>query len=143
MKHLIYILLPALLLINTAGVNAEKMNVIINNKSNIESIDANTIRKIFLGKPVTLKDSEKLIPVDLLESDTNYAAFYAQVVKKNRAQVASYWSRKLFTGTGKPPKQFKNNKDVLEWIQKNVDSIGYVSGEIKSSKVKIIYSFES
>lgn len=142
MKPLIYILLPVLLLINAVGVNAEKLNVIVNKNSGVESLDIKNIRKIFLGRPFSLTNNKVLSPIDLVRTDPVYEVFYSSVIKKTRAQADSYWSRKLFNGTGTPPLQLNNVKDVIQWVEKNDNSIGYVRGDVSSDKVIVILSLD-
>jgi ABC-type phosphate transport system substrate-binding protein len=142
MKQWMYRLLPGLLLLSAVGVNAEVVHVIVNKNSAIESLDEKTIRKIFLGRPVSLAGATKLTPVDLLRTDPVYAIFYANVVKKNLAQIDAFWSRKLFNGTGLPPRQMKNTNEIVQWVEQHVDSIGYVNTEVLSSKVTVILTLD-
>ncbi len=66
------------------------------------------------------------------------AEFYKKVLEKEAAQVQAVWARIVFTGKGKPPREYKSSADVKKAISENVNAIGYIEKSAVDDSVKVI-----
>ncbi len=89
------------------------------------------ISNIYLGKSTTMK------PVD--NSGPVRAQFYSKVAGKDEAQVKAIWSKLVFTGKAKPPKELASNADVVKAVAADPSAIGYVDKSALDSSVKVVY----
>lgn len=80
---------------------------------------------IFLGKTKSFPNSEQVIPVNLAKGTVSRKAFMQDVLVSFRSQ----WARLLFTGKGKPPKEYRNPQDVINLVSQTQQAIGYVVGD--------------
>ncbi len=97
------------------------------------------IKKIFLGKMGKWQNNDKIIPV-VLKDESMHKLFLKEYIKRTPSQFKMVWKRAMFTGKGKPPKKFKTEKDMIEYIAKTKGAIGYVTSGTSIDKVKSITS---
>ena len=105
-----------------------------------EALSKDIVTRLFLGKQDKFPSGKKAVVIDQEPGEEIRDEFYTKVVKKNPAQLKSYWSRLIFTGQGLPPKRVLDDDEVLELITENPNLIGYVSGETDVSGVKVLLS---
>ncbi|VUD42352.1 hypothetical protein TDB9533_00674 [Thalassocella blandensis] len=128
-----------LLFMSIQGAHAE-ISVIVH-KSNADSISAQDIEKIFLGKQSNFPGGHDAVPVNLKEGNAAREGFDSQMLKKNSRQVKAYWSRLVFTGKGTPPKEVERETHMLELVASNPSMIGYIDSRHVTPDVKVIFSF--
>ena len=114
---------------------------IIVNKNNPDSLDANYLQMIFLGKTKGFPSAGKAVPLDLPETSPLREIFLKQVAKKTKAQFTAYWAKLMFTGKGVPPKVVGSEKDMLELVSKNPSIIGYVDAASVTGDVRVVDKF--
>jgi ABC-type phosphate transport system substrate-binding protein len=104
------------------------------------ALSQDVVTRLFLGKQDKFPSGKKVVVIDQEPGEDIRDEFYTKVIKKNPAQLKSYWSRLIFTGQGLPPKRVLDDDEVLELIAENPSLIGYVSGEADVSGVKVLLS---
>jgi len=113
---------------------------VIVNPSNASSVDADTIKKIYLGKSKSFSNGDKVNPVN--QDGTSIAdEFNDKVVGKSSSQLNAYWSKLIFTGKGTPPEKLTSDQAVIDFVAANGNAIGYVDSSKVSDKVKVIATF--
>ena len=60
---------------------------------------------------------------------------------KSGSQYKAFWSKLVFTGKGKPPKEMSGDAAVIAAVSANPDAIGYVSASAVTDAVKVIATF--
>lgn len=88
--------------------------------------------QFFLGGSVLF------VPVEQAENSPIRAEFYKKVLEKEPAQVQAIWSKIVFTGKGKPPREFKNSTEVKKAVSENVKAIAYIEKAAVDDTVKVI-----
>lgn len=116
---------------------APEVVVIANATSTISAASSEDIARLFLGKTKAVK-GEKLTPVDQSKDSDVASQFYSNVVGKNASQLRAYWSKLVFTGKGKPPKELGTSADVLAAVAANPSLIGYIEASAVNDSVKVL-----
>lgn len=113
---------------------------VIVNPANSNQLDANAIKKIYLGKSKSFDDGVKVNPVN---QDGNSVAdeFNDKVVGKSGSQLNAYWSKLVFTGKGTPPEKLSNDQAVIDFVSSNTDAIGYIDSAKVTDSVKVVGKF--
>lgn len=113
---------------------------VIVNPANANQLDANAIKKIYLGKSKSFDDGVKVNPVN---QDGNAIAdeFNDKVVGKSGSQLNAYWSKLVFTGKGTPPEKLSNDQAVIDFVSSNTDGIGYIDSAKITDSVKVVGKF--
>ncbi|MBF0226195.1 MAG: substrate-binding domain-containing protein [Desulfobacterales bacterium] len=118
--------------------NAEDdVKVIGNNDVPDKELSRMDIQQIFLGKKTRWSDNKKITIVTSKNEDLN-EKFLTKFVGKTPSQFRNYWKNLVFTGKGKEPIAFSNDKALIEHIVSNEGSIGYVSSESSPDGVTLI-----
>ncbi|WP_405601594.1 MULTISPECIES: phosphate ABC transporter substrate-binding protein [unclassified Pseudoalteromonas] len=132
------LMLAGVLSLSSVSVFAEI--AVIVNPSNAATVDANTIKKIYLGKNKSFDNGTKVSPVD--QNGTAVAdEFNDKVVGKSSSQLNAYWSKLVFTGKGTPPGKLDSDQAVIDFVAANSDAIGYIDSAKVSDKVKVVATF--
>ena len=129
-----------LALSGVAPVANSEVVVIVSSRSSVTSLTADQTAKIFLGKDDKFPNDQFAIPVDQPEGTAIRDEFYSIVAHKNASQLASYWSKLIFTGEGRLPKIAEDDLAVIKLISNNPNAVGYVDDKslTKKSKVRVV-----
>lgn len=127
-------------LLNTSIANAfaEDYFIISNQQLQQDQIQKTEIKKIFLGYKKFWKDKEtiKVAQPNFKNSTSKY--FIENVVGYDLANYKRYWRRKLFSGSGIPPKQFSTEKEIIEFVKSKPGAIGLVSEKPDDPTIKVL-----
>ena len=114
---------------------------VIVNSNNSAVIDESDLSRIFLGKIKSFSTDEKITLVNLEYNHATRDEFEEKVLNKSASQVKAYWSKLMFSGKGKPPKEFSSDKDILAFVAGTPGAIGYVDESSVDASVKVIKVF--
>lgn len=123
----------ALLSVITIPAFAELV-VVINPQNDTKSMTSSQVAQYFLGGSV------QFTPVEQANGSPIRLEFYKKVLEKEPPQVQAIWARIVFTGKGKPPKEFKSSDEIKKAIRENVNAIGYIEKTAVDDSVKVIAS---
>ncbi len=112
--------------------------VAIVHATNNETLDDDTLIKLFLGQVRTFPSGNEAVPVDQKEGSPAREEFGLRLLKRNPSQVKAYWSRQIFTGGATPPRQLEDDEAVLRFIANTPGAIGYVDATKVRQGVKVI-----
>ncbi len=65
--------------------------------------------------------------------------FLAKVLDKTEQQLRAHWTRMIFTGKAKPPRNAQTAEEVLRYVSDTPGAIGYVESEKLPSTVKVVF----
>jgi len=122
------------------SINAFAEVAVIVNPGNASAIDAETIKKIYLGKTKSFSNGSKANPVNQ-DATATADEFNDKVVGKSGSQLNAYWSKLVFTGKGTPPEKLSSDQAVIDFVAANGDAIGYVDSTKVNDKVKVVATF--
>lgn len=109
---------------------------VIVHPSNVSSLDAKEVKKIFLGKSKRFPSGEQ---VDLfVHSGASAEEFNKKILKKSPSQFKAYWSKLAFSGKAKPPNKVSNDKEVKHLVSFNTGAIGYIDASQVDDSVKVL-----
>lgn len=123
---------PALLLALIALPACAELVVVINPQNPATRMFPSQVAQFFLGGSVLFT------PVEQAESAPIRAEFYKKVLEKEPAQVQAIWSKIVFTGKGKPPREYKSTAEIKKAIHENVNAIGYIEKSAVDDTVKVV-----
>jgi ABC-type phosphate transport system substrate-binding protein len=115
--------------------------VIVVHPNNNSTFDAKSIKGAFLGKTTKFSNGQRVAPLMQSEGSDVTKIFHEKVMDKTASQFKSYWTKRLFTGKGKPPPEVSNDQAVIDKISTNPDAIGFIDSANVSDKVKVIATY--
>ena len=107
--------------------------VVVNPKNTVANISKDQIAQYFLGSTNTFS------PIDQADGTSIRIEFYKTIADKDPSQVRAIWSKLVFTGKAKPPKQFANGQEVKKQIASDINAIGYIEKSEVDSSVRVVY----
>ncbi len=138
MKRLITLVLCSLMFVSPAVV--AEVAVIVG-AANANSVAGSDVSRIFLGKLKKFGDGSSVTPVNLAAGSPVREAFEKNALGKSSSQIKAYWSKQVFSGKGKPPKELGSDADVINFVSSNPGAIGYVDAGSVNDSVKVIANF--
>jgi len=114
---------------------------VIVNLENGDTIDANLIKKIYLGKAKVFPNGTKVKVYTLSSNQEDTKYFRQKALKKSNSQFKSYWSKLAFTGKGTPATKLDTAADIISAIKKDPKAIGFVNVKDVSSDVKVVKNY--
>ncbi len=136
--RVIVLLIVVAIFVVVAPVSAfADVAVVANKNIGEKSISEKQAKKIWLGKTKSLGGTS-LKPADLPKGNDSRKKFYKAVVKKNEKKLKAYWARIVFSGKGSPPKLFKSDAEVINWVASTPGAVGYVDSVSINDSVKVL-----
>ena len=118
----------------------EKIVVVVSKKSEIENLKNKQIANIFLTRTNRFPNGKKAIPIELSD-DHLRDVFYQEISGKSPTQLMAYWTTLIFSGKGKPPRGYEDLNALISRLQRNPNSISYLSLLQVTDDLKIVYRF--
>jgi ABC-type phosphate transport system substrate-binding protein len=132
MKRKHRLLLQALLLCAVPLPALAELVIIVNPQNPATRMFPSQAAQFFLGGSV------QFVPVEQPENSPIRAEFYKKVLEKEPAQVQAIWSKIVFTGKGKPPKEAKSSAEVKKVVSESPNAIGYIEKSAVDDSVKVV-----
>ncbi|NRB39715.1 MAG: phosphate ABC transporter substrate-binding protein [Pseudomonadales bacterium] len=115
---------------------------VIVHPQNTNTLDADDIRKIFLGKIKTFPNGKKVLPFDLRETQPGRQAFREKVLRKSEIRLNAYWARMLFSSKAQPPAILKDSDEAKAMVQNTPHAIAYIREALVDKTVKVVMLIE-
>ncbi|WP_017446118.1 hypothetical protein [Gayadomonas joobiniege] len=132
-------------LLFSAAAQAD-LYVIVNKQNPIQTLSKSQLIDIYTGRYVAFPNSREAKPVDLVASHPLKEVFYQRTTGLSLSKISSYWARIKFTGRYNPPQEYQSLEEVLDYVSRTPQAIGYVDAsllpELKNNPVKVIYSVD-
>lgn len=114
---------------------------IVVNTGNASTVSDKEFSRLFLGKLKKFSGGTAATPVNSKAGNLARTEFEKNIIKKSSSQIKAYWSKRIFSGKGKPPTEVDNDAAVLAFVASNVGAIGYVDSANVDGTVKVIKTF--
>lgn len=102
------------------------MVVIVSAKNPVASMRQDQVADIFLGRAGHFPYGGEAVAIDQVLGSPLRNAFYARVAAKSPTVLKVYWSKMIFTGRGKPPREVPDSAAVRQQVADNPALIGYI-----------------
>ena len=121
-----------------ASAAMAELAIVANPSNPLNEISVGDVERIYLGKAKSFPGGGSANPVDQALGNPMRGKFFSDVLKKTEAQVTGYWSRRMFSGKGKPPETLPDNGSVKARVASDATAIGYISDDSVDSSVKVL-----
>ncbi|OAI23177.1 hypothetical protein A1355_21980 [Methylomonas koyamae] len=113
-----------------------ELAVIAHINNNIDSLTAQQVQDIFMGRVRTFPNGKFALPMD--QSSSLRAEFYEKLTGRPVEQINAYWARIMFTGQASPPQQLPDDKAVMQTVRENEGAIGYIDKTRVDKTVRVL-----
>ncbi len=133
---IIFILFPGIVL--SIEKSQDEIIIIANKNVTEETLTQAEIRSIFLGEKSQWRNGRKIFFV-LLKNYEIHNKFLSDYINKSVTQYNNHWKKLVFIGKGRTPTFFNTADQILDYVTRVEDAIGYVpASSIDSKRVKRI-----
>jgi ABC-type phosphate transport system substrate-binding protein len=114
--------------------------VVVNKANTIEALQADDVRRIFLGRVGAFPQTGKPMQVlDQNKSSDAYKQFYEEIVGFKIRHLIRYRAAYVFSGRGAVPKVTGKDSEVKEQVIANASAIGYLDARYVDDSLKVVY----
>ncbi|MGZ8294088.1 MAG: phosphate ABC transporter substrate-binding protein [Telluria sp.] len=132
------LLAAAVLATSAPAAVAGELVVIVSARSTVASMSADQVADIFLGQAGHFPDGAEAIALDQGIGSPLRDEFYAKVAAKSPSLLKAYWTKMIFTGRGKPPRELPNSAAIRKQVADNPALIGYVDKAALDPSVRAV-----
>ncbi|MGB9989412.1 phosphate ABC transporter substrate-binding protein [Pseudoduganella rhizocola] len=129
-------LLAGLLL--TAAAHSGELVVIVSARSAVTALRTEQVAELFLAETARFPDGSEATAVDLMLGDPLREEFYRKVANRTPALMKAYWTKRIFTGRGQPPRELANSLAVRRLVAENPGMIGYIDRSALDAGVRAV-----
>ena len=131
------ILLFATLTVFSYTVAAE-MVVILHPKVDVESMNSQTLGRIYAMQVKNWKDGQPIKVFTYSTQKDVSRQFIISNIKMQPHQLERLWNRLIFTGIGRTPTVVSSSKEMIEKVKTTPGAIGYVEMPADLSSVQVL-----
>jgi len=115
-----------------------ELAVIVAPSTDIDSINIEQLQRLYLHKANRFPNGIRLSPVDQKTGSPQQLEFAEKALEKSATELSEYWSRRMFSGKGHPPRQYKDDTEIMQQVADSEEMIGYVDAESVDDSVKVV-----
>ncbi len=134
MGMFIQLVTAALLTLAACAVRAGDLVVIVHPSA--PTLNKEQVADVFLGR------APRSVPVDQPHTVPMRAEFYRRATERDLAQVKAVWSRVIFTGKGRAPKEYADSAAVKKVVAENPRAVGYIEKSAVDGSVKVAFELD-
>ena len=132
-QKLLFCLMLALL---ARAATAAEMVVVVSAHSTITALRAEQVADIFLSESTRFPNGGEVVALDLPIGSPLRDDFYLKIANRSPALMKAYWTKRIFTGRGQPPRELPNSMAVRKLVADNPTLIGYIERSALDSSVR-------
>ena len=121
-----------------ASIAAAEVAIITHPGTQEIGLSKDKVADVYLGKIKTFSDGTPTKPVDQSKDSPLRVKFYKAILGKTESEMNRYWSKRKYTGKGKPPMVVIGDEAVKEVVANTPGAIGYIDGKSLDKSVKVI-----
>jgi ABC-type phosphate transport system substrate-binding protein len=121
-----------------ASIAAAEVAIITHPGTQEIGLSKDKVADVYLGKIKTFSDGTPTKPVDQSKDSLLREKFYKAILGKTESEMNRYWSKRKYTGKGKPPMVVIGDEAVKEVVANTPGAIGYIDGKSLDKSVKVI-----
>jgi ABC-type phosphate transport system substrate-binding protein len=123
-----------MILLGSSGNTYAKTVVIANDDIDVRTINKRELQKVFLGRTSELGGQRVVLAT--LREGLSHKEFTENYLQMTPQQFTNHWRKIVFSGTGKEPKSFDSEAELVKFVSETPGAIGYVSASTTTNGVK-------
>lgn len=116
---------------------ADDLIVIGNRSVPVSALTEKEVKTIYLGQKKLWDNGLQVVFVNLADNKST-KRFLKHFVKKSPKMYQRYWKKQAYSGGGNPPKEFRREKDLVQYVSKTKGAVGFISSKSYTDTVKIL-----
>ena len=118
---------------------ASNITVVAAANSEFQSFSREEVADIFLQRKLTTLKGANVKAVFLVSDSPLTSLFSEELLGKSSKQLRAYWNLKVLSGRMKPPLFVQSSEDMIAYLKKHPDSVGYLNRSDISSELRVLH----
>ena len=103
--------------------------VVVHRSNAVSRLTRDQVSRMFLRKITQWDNRQVVLPVDQTADAPVRRTFTKQIHQKTIAAIQTWWQQQTFAGIAVAPPERLGDRDVLDYIRRYPNAIGYVRAE--------------
>ncbi|MDM7862341.1 hypothetical protein QTP81_17165 [Alteromonas sp. ASW11-36] len=121
---------------------SDSLVVVVHAGNAIEALSKKQVIDIYMGRYSSFPNGQPAAPIDFPDESVEKALFYQLLVNQDLRKIRSYWSRLLFSGRAKPPRELETASEIAQYLDTDINTLAYVPRSQVTTEMKIVYQFD-
>ena len=121
-----------------AGLSRAELAIIAHPDNREPGLSLKQVKRIYLAKSRRFPQGGVVRRGDQSPGQPAREEFRQKVLKLRQKQLDTYWSRLTFTGRGTRPEVVGDDEDMIEWVSRHSDGLGYIDAARVDERVKVL-----
>jgi len=134
----LFLIVIGLMSAATGNSPAWRIKVIANPSVRGDKVSLRELKSVYLGKISSLSDGTHIEPV-LAKLGLAHEDFLRQCLDQSNDQLQLYYRSLVFSGKGSMPKEVNSDAEMVAYVARTKNAIGYVSVDANTDGVKTMY----
>lgn len=141
LRHVRNAIAAAYVLLLPISLRAQDVSysLVVHASNPIAHLSRDQVSRIFLRKITLWDNRQPVLPIDQTPDSPVRRTFTKQIHQRTIASIQTWWQQQTFAGVGVAPPERDADVDVLEYIRRYPNAIGYVRSSVPvGSDVKTV-----
>lgn len=117
-------------------MRADTVVVVVSARSTVTEISRLHLADLYMGRTTRFPDGGPAEPLDQRAGSQARIVFLEEYLDRTESQMKSHWSRLIFTGRGRPPREVAGGEAVRELVARDTRAIGYVDAGLVDGSLR-------
>jgi ABC-type phosphate transport system substrate-binding protein len=117
---------------------ADSIVVVVSATSSVTEISRLHLADIYLGRTSHFENGTPAVPIDRNAGSADRISFSEKFLDRSEAQMKAHWSRVIFTGRGRPPREASSGQAVRNIVAGDPRAIGYIDVSLVDARVRVL-----
>lgn len=120
------------------GPAADTVVVVVSSENPVTELSRLHLADLYLGRTSSLPNGESAEPIDQEPGSQARREFYETYLGRSPSEIKAHWSKAVFTGRGRPPRNVDNGEAMKEFLAENPGAVGYLDRRLVDESVHVV-----
>lgn len=117
---------------------ADTVVVVVSPASPVTEMPRLHLSDLYLGRTSRLPDGQPAEPIDQEPGSEARREFYERFLGRSQSEIKAHWSKAVFTGRGRPPRDVADGEAMKELLSGNTRAVGYIDRSLVDESVRVV-----
>lgn len=121
-----------------SGVADDTVVVVVSAENPVTEISRLQLADLYLGRASRFPDGRRAIPIDQRPGAPARGPFYEEFIGRSLSEVKAHWSKLVFTGRGRPPRDVPGGEEMKARVAGDPRAIGYLDHRLVDGTLRVV-----
>lgn len=121
-----------------AESDGEEIVVVVSADNPVRELPRLHLADLYLGRTSRFPDDRPALPIDQVPGSPGRERFYETYLGRSQTEIKAHWSKIIFTGRGRPPRDVPTSADVKKIVAGDPKAIAYIERRLVDDTVRVV-----